>query len=330
MEFLRLLEGIRSPFLDTTIGLITQLGEETVAIVILCAIFWCISKRVAYGIGVAYFMSGLTVQGMKICFRIDRPWILDPTLNTVSSAKVHATGYSFPSGHTQSATALFGSLGVQVRQKPLKALFFLLVLLVGFSRMYLGVHTPLDVIVSLLVTALLVFVATLIFKGDSALADGAAGRSVGPGAGAGKSKGKGANTNIGEKPQIVREAVISSLMVLFAICVIVVAVVLRSSGKIEENYVSDCLKSAGAGIGFAVGMFIERMYIKFSVKTKNLLLQILKYILGFAGVMIIKEGMKLVVGTGLVVDTIRYFLMLMWVATGYPLIIKRFFKVKAQ
>ncbi|MDR0464059.1 MAG: phosphatase PAP2 family protein, partial [Treponema sp.] len=165
MEFLRMLESIRSPFLDTVFGLITRLGEETIAIVVLCAIFWCISKRAAYGIGIAYFLSGLTVQGMKIIFRIERPWIADPTLNPVHSALDHATGYSFPSGHTQSATALLGALGAQVKQTPVKVTLFLFAVLVAFSRMYLGVHTPLDVTVSLLVTLLLVFLAVKFFTG---------------------------------------------------------------------------------------------------------------------------------------------------------------------
>ena len=112
MAILRFLEGVRSPFLDTIFGLLTRLGEETIAIVAICAIYWCINKRVAYRIGIAYFLSGLTVQGMKICFRIDRPWIIDPAMKPAPSAISQATGYSFPSGHTQSAATLFGSLGV--------------------------------------------------------------------------------------------------------------------------------------------------------------------------------------------------------------------------
>ena len=294
MGFLGLLEGIRSPFLNTIFGLITQLGEETVAIVILCAIFWCISKRTAYVIGISYFLSGLTVQGMKIIFRIDRPWIIDPAMKPVPSALEHATGYSFPSGHTQSATALFGSLGTQVKQKPLKAVLFILPVLVAFSRMYLGVHTLLDTGVSLVISFLLILLTVLFFKGETV-----------------------------EK---VRELIIASVMVLFAVVVIVIAAVLYSNGTIEHNYITDCLKAAGAGIGFAAGMYIERVYIDFSVKAKNLLWQVIKFVLGFIGVLAIKEGLKLIIGTGLFVDTVRYFLMIMWVAVFFPLLIKKFFE----
>jgi len=296
MEFLRMLESVRSPFLDVVFGLITRLGEETVAITVLCAIFWCINKRIAYGIGIAYFISGLAVQCMKIIFRIDRPWIADPTLRPVPSALEHATGYSFPSGHTQSAAALLGALGAQIKQIPVKAALFLFVILVAFSRMYLGVHTPLDVTVSLLLTLLLVFFAVKYFTGDT----------------------------VDRK----KEFILALIMILYTLTVIIIAVVLFSRGKIEEKYLSDCLKAAGAAVGFSAGMFIERVYINFSVNAKNIIWQLIKFILGIAGVLAIKEGLKLLIGTGLVVDSIRYFLMLIWMTVFYPLIIKRFLTVK--
>ncbi|MDR0502938.1 MAG: phosphatase PAP2 family protein [Treponema sp.] len=293
MELLKFLEGIRAPFLDTVIGLITRLGEETTGIVILCLIFWCISKRIAYGIGITYFLSGLTVQGMKICFRIDRPWAAYPSLNPVPSALKHATGYSFPSGHTQSAAALFGSLGAQVKNIPFKTICFTLAVLVAFSRLYLGVHTLLDVSVSLMICFLFIMLTLKFTTGGT----------------------------VDKK----KELIICGVMVLYAAVVIIIASALYAGGRIEYVYLSDCLKAAGASIGFSVGMYIERVYIDFPVKAKNIFLQILKFFLGLIGVLVIKEGLKLLIGTGLVVDTIRYFLMLTWITAFYPLVIKRFF-----
>ena len=297
MELLRFLEDARSPLLNSVIGLITQLGEETVGIILLCVIFWCISKRAAYRIGIAYFLSGLTVQGMKICFRIDRPWIADTTLTPVESAVKNATGYSFPSGHTQSATALFGSLGLQIKEKPVKALCFLIVLLVAFSRLYLGVHTLLDVAVSLVISMLLVMLAIKIAGKD------------GP---------------VSKK----RELILALILILYAIVIIVIAAALYSGEMIGREYLQDCLKAAGAGVGFAAGMYIERVYIDFPVKTKSLVMQIIKPVAGIAGVLAIKEGLKLVIGTSLAADIIRYFIMLIWVTVLFPLIISRFFANK--
>ncbi|MCL2181605.1 MAG: phosphatase PAP2 family protein, partial [Treponema sp.] len=230
--------------------------------------------------------------GMKICFRIDRPWIADPSLSPVQSAVKHATGYSFPSGHTQSATALFGTLGMQVKNIPFKTICFIIVILVAFSRMYLGVHTPLDVITSLIISSLLIAL-TIIFYNDTICKT--------------------------------RELIIALVMILYAAAVIVIAAVLYSNGTIERHYLSDCLKAAGAGIGFAAGMYVERLYINFSVKAKNILWQIIKFTAGLAGVLLIKEGLKLIIGTGLAVDTVRYFLMLLWVTMLYPLVIRKFF-----
>ena len=295
MELLRLIEGMRSPFFDAVFGLITRLGEETVGVVLLCLVFWCISKRVAYVLGISFFLSSLTVQGMKICFRIDRPWILDPALRPVQSALDNSTGYSFPSGHTQSATAIFGALGVQIKKKPVKILCFLVPLLVAFSRMYLGVHTLTDVAASLLISFLLILLTVKV------LSRGEADKKM--------------------------DFFVSLFVVLYAAVVIIIAVVLRSSGTIEQKYVADCIKAAGAGVGFAAGMFIERAYINFSVKSKNIFFQAIKYILGIAGVLAIQEGLKPVIGSGLGADMFRYFLMLMWVTVLYPLVIKRFFTV---
>jgi len=293
MELLRLIEGIRSPFLDTVFGLITRLGEQTILIVVFCVIFWCINKRMGYVMGVAFFLSSLVVQGMKICFRVDRPWVADPTFEPVHSAVRQATGYAFPSGHTQNAAALLGSLAAQLRSVPVKVVLVVLAVLVAFSRMYLGVHFLSDVIVSLLITFLLVWFAVKFVATDEL---------------------------VNKK----RELYLALLIVLCAIVVIVIAMVLYFSGTVEPRQLSDSTRAAGAAIGFAIGMYVERIYIRFSVKTKNIFLQIGKFVLGVAGTIAIQEGVRLI-GTGLAMDAVRYFLMVTWITLFFPLIIKRFF-----
>jgi undecaprenyl-diphosphatase len=125
-----------------------------------------------------------------------------------------------------------------------------------------------------------------------------------------------------------RELIISVAMSLFAVAVIIIAVMLYSRGIIKHNYIADCLKAAGSGIGFAIGMFVERVYINFSVNTKNNFWQGIKFAAGIVGVLAIKEGLKLIIGEGLAIDMVRYFLMTTWVTVFFPLIIKRFFAEK--
>ncbi|MCL2007935.1 MAG: phosphatase PAP2 family protein [Treponema sp.] len=294
MELLRMIESIRSPFLDILIGLITRLGEEELILVVVCAIFWSISKQFAYKAGMVFFLSSITVQGGKIAFRIERPWVIDPGFNPVPSAMARATGYSFPSGHTQAAAALFGSLGAEFKKVLLKVICFSIVFLVAFSRMYLGLHTLLDVATSVAFTLLMVFIVFRLFRDD-----------------------------IPGERLVLGSAI---FIILYAAASIIYAGILFSNGIIEEVYLIDCGKSAGAAIGFAVGMLIETRFINFSISSRSIPFHILKFVLGFAGVMAIKEGMKLIVGVSLATDIIRYFLMILWIFALYPLIIKRFFE----
>ena len=90
--------------------------------------------------------------GLKITFRIPRPWVLDPQFQAVPSAIPAATGYSFPSGHTQSGTALYGSLALSTKKKWQSIVAVLIFLLIAFSRMYLGCHTPKDVLTAMLIS----------------------------------------------------------------------------------------------------------------------------------------------------------------------------------
>ena len=158
MQLLYALQEIRTPALDAVMQLITRLGEETVFMVAAIVVFWCVSKKGGYYLLSVGFIGTVANQWLKIAFRIPRPWVLDPNFEIVESAREAATGYSFPSGHTQSAVGTFGGIARMTKTKWLRWVCIALALLVSFSRMYLGVHTPLDVGVSLVVATVLVLV----------------------------------------------------------------------------------------------------------------------------------------------------------------------------
>lgn len=168
MEFLYFLEGIRNGFLDTLMLIITSFGEETVFMLVAMFVLWCVDKYEGYYIMLVGFIGTQINQLLKVTFRIDRPWIKDKNFKAVEGAIKEATGYSFPSGHTQSSIGTFGSLARWNKSRVLRIVCICLCVLVPFSRMYLGVHTPADVLTSVGIALLLVFVLYPIIKKFSA------------------------------------------------------------------------------------------------------------------------------------------------------------------
>lgn len=148
MGVLYALESIRTPALDKIMSVITLLGGELFFMVIAVTAFWCVSKREGYYLMIVGFFGTVINQFLKILCCVPRPWIKDPDFTIVESARAEATGYSFPSGHTQNAVATYGGIARYTRRGWLRAVLVVLTVLIAFSRMYLGVHTPLDVGVS--------------------------------------------------------------------------------------------------------------------------------------------------------------------------------------
>ncbi|MBR4873602.1 MAG: phosphatase PAP2 family protein, partial [Clostridia bacterium] len=140
MKFLYFLESIRNPVLDFIFSLITLCGEETVFMAIGMIVFWCINKYKGYFLLCIGFVGTVINQFLKILCRVPRPWIKDPNFTIVESAREAATGYSFPSGHTQTSVGLFGGIARATKIRALRIGMIVLAALVALSRMYLGVH----------------------------------------------------------------------------------------------------------------------------------------------------------------------------------------------
>ncbi|MBO5322780.1 MAG: phosphatase PAP2 family protein [Oscillospiraceae bacterium] len=166
MEILYFLQSIRNPVLDAIMLTVTRLGEETAFLVLALIVFWCVDKRKGYYIMSIGFIGTVTSQFMKLACRIPRPWVLDENFTVVGDAKEAATGYSFPSGHSQSGVGTLGGIAAVTKTKWLKITCIVLAVLIPFSRMYLGVHTPADVLVGSGLALILIFaLKPVIFKG---------------------------------------------------------------------------------------------------------------------------------------------------------------------
>ena len=158
MQMLYWLESIRNPVLDAFFSLITYCGDELVFMAVAVILMWCVDKYQGYFMLFVGFLGTQINQLLKVTFRIPRPWVQDPNFTIVESAREAATGYSFPSGHTQSSVGTFGALAIWNKQLWLRIVSVTLCILVPLSRLYLGVHTPLDVGVSYLVAIALIAV----------------------------------------------------------------------------------------------------------------------------------------------------------------------------
>ena len=170
MEFLHFLEGIRIPGLNELMTTITYLGDEVAFLAIALALFWCMDKRHGYYVMSVGFMGTITTQFMKLWYRIPRPWVRDPAFQPMAEALEGAGGYSFPSGHSQSSVGTFASLATVSCRKWLRWIFIAIAILVPFSRMYVGVHTPADVLVGSAVGLAFTFaVYPFIYKKDGKL-----------------------------------------------------------------------------------------------------------------------------------------------------------------
>ncbi len=290
MTFLRMLEGIRTPALDGFFTAMTAFGSELIFLVLAVTIFWCVSKTRGL-----YLLStcslGITInQFLKITFRVPRPWVKDPTFTIVESARAGATGYSFPSGHTQNAVGAYGSLARSAKHPWVQVVLVLLTLLVGLSRMYLGVHTPWDVGVSLVIGTALVFGLYPLFR------------------------------DVDEKPMkgVCILACLTGCSILYLLYASLRPFPADADQVLIQDGLSNAYKLTGAMAGMTLGLWLDAKKVHFQTQAP-VLGQILKCVLGLILVLAIKEGLKVVLGSGLLAGAIRYGLVTFFAGGIWPM-----------
>lgn len=159
-EIIKFIQSFSNPFLDNLFQAITMMGEEYFFVIALTLIYWCVDKKFGYKLGFAILGSTALNAGIKEVFKVPRP-IGEPGIRSLRVQT--ATGYSFPSGHTQGASTFWISLMLHVKKRFLYILGIVLILLVGISRLYLGVHRPVDVICGLLLALVWVLASNKMF-----------------------------------------------------------------------------------------------------------------------------------------------------------------------
>ncbi|MDL2206326.1 phosphatase PAP2 family protein [Eubacteriales bacterium OttesenSCG-928-N13] len=296
IEILLWFAQLRNAFCDNLFLILTQFGDQTILVVLVCLMYWCLDKRVAQHMMFSFFLGGMINQLLKITFCIPRPWIRDARLIPVEGAVHAATGYSFPSGHTASATAVYGSLAMNTKSFGVRMGSIALVLLVGVSRMYLGVHTPQDVITSWVIGVMLLFVLRKLM----ALLD--------------------------RHPTWDRAALIIGLA--FGVALILYAQ-FKSYPIGADGMIKDSYTTAGLSIGLFIGWFWERRSIQFDTNAKPVM-QIVKLLVGVA----IVAGIKAIPSEGIIdwriVTTLKHAVIALFVVAIWPMLFAKVQSMKKE
>lgn len=148
IQFLLWFQKIREvlgPGVEILVSGVSMLS--TVAVFVLFLVYWCLDRKTGR-FGLLCFSVGQFLnQTCKAVFCIPRPWIRNEAIHPSEHAIESASGYSFPSGHSQTAMSSYGALIVSGKYgKVIRVILMVCILLVGLSRNYLGVHTPQDVL----------------------------------------------------------------------------------------------------------------------------------------------------------------------------------------
>jgi len=301
MTVLKWFESIRNPILDAFFSTVTYLGDEICFLAICLTVLWCFSKKQGYYLLSIGGLGTLINQYLKLIFRIPRPWVKDPSFTIVESAREAASGYSFPSGHTQNSVGTFGALTTMTRS-VLRWISVALCVLVPVSRLYLGVHTLLDVLVSVVIALLLVFGLRFLFD------------------------------RLGDDEKKLYWFFCG--LTAFALSFLLFVELFPFPHDIDPSNLASGRKNAYTFMGVLVGLLvsypIEVKHVRFDTKAVWYM-QILKVLVGLLIILGIKEGLKPVltalIGTHPVTVSIRYGLMVVFALAVYPLTFRWFSKL---
>ncbi len=242
MDYLLWLQGFRGSFLDSFLMAVTDFVVSPVVYVFVAVLYWCFQKRAATFLAMNISIGSMANQVLKNIFCVYRPWILEPKIKPFPGAMESATGYSFPSGHTQLAATEFLSIARwQKNRRWLVTLCVFMTLLVMFTRNYLGVHTLWDVLVSALLACVVIFLNEKLLRWIE----------------------KGKN----------RDLLVSGIGI--ALALIALAYTTLKSYPIDYNdagvllvdpseMITDCYLASGCLVGFFIGWILERRYLNFS------------------------------------------------------------------
>ena len=271
LNIIRAIQSIANPFLDGLFQFITMFGEEAILIPLIAVIYWAFNKKMGEYIAYASLTSVLVNGAIKDIFKAKRP-IGEPGIRSLRVET--ATGYSFPSGHTQGTASFWGAIAIYLKKNYMYVISALIIVLVAISRLYLGVHYPKDVLFGAIFGILTSSIAYKLFN-----------------------------------------KVNNKISLYFGTFIVFMPVLLYAHS-------ADFIKGMGTFLGFALGIYVEKKYVNFSVEGKSIN-KILRVVIGLAILILLKVGLKAVFPNKLVFHFLRYFIIVFFGIGLYPAIFKK-------
>ena len=279
------LQSHSTPFLDNLFNLITMIGEPHFIIFITTIVFWNISKKKGILLSFIFIISAVSNDLLKLTFQTKRPF---QELDGITGKRIQtATGYSFPSGHTQSSTSFFITSAIMIKKKKFLIFALSISVLVGFSRLYLGVHWLIDIAGALVFGYL---IANFVFKYLDKIYD--------------------------DRRKFIKFTIILSS---FIIITGLLLTILNDFYLEGELYLNNYYKIAGAAIGILSGYLLQEKYFPFTTN-HSLSIKIWRYLIGISTVSILMCGLKLIFPTTIIFDSTRYFIVGTYITFIYPAI----------
>ncbi len=168
IDFLLFLQNIRiaqPEFIDKFFLSITIFGEFWLPTLICAIVYWCIDFKAGLYLFTLEGFNSVITHFLKMLACVYRPWVLSDKIHPSKLAVPFAKGYSFPSGHSAMSSSVLGGTAFILRRKPIICILLIcLILLIGFSRLWLGVHTPQDVVCGLLIGLASIFIVDRIIN----------------------------------------------------------------------------------------------------------------------------------------------------------------------
>lgn len=278
--------NIANPILDFLANIASAVGEQTFVIAVILYIFYNYDKKKGFGLFTSVLFAVLGMGILKALVRAPRPF---QVLESIDGKRLEtATGYSFPSGHTTTGAAFYTALALTFKKRPVSILCAVMMALVGLSRLYLGVHWPIDVFAGLLLGVVISFTVSRYLN---ALYD--------------------------DKNKRIRLSLwIGSLSFVAG----AITAILLNTGTIDEVAFTDLMKVFALGGGGYLGFALENKKVNFTVEEKRSK-QIVRYVIGLVGILLFM-GAKVIIPESLyaVGSFVRYTLVGLWATGLYPLI----------